>query len=209
MNAVLPLLVLAGLASGTPEAGPGPAPATARRFIVVVILRQPRVNELDGALETLKGRVLAARRSAGGAAVRTEVFFYYSGHADEKSVLLGNDRLSYTTLRQDLETIPADEAAQESERLGGSFFTHYLISGMRGAADLSGDGRVTLNEVSTGESLASSREGRSTRPPVGLVAAWNWSDRPDTVIGYASRDRGGEIAFTTGWMWGRPSHRRH
>ena len=40
-----------------------------------------------------------------------------------------------------------DEAAQEAERVGGSFFTHYLASGLRGAADVSGDGRVTLNEA--------------------------------------------------------------
>ncbi len=40
-----------------------------------------------------------------------------------------------------------NEAAQESDRIGSSFFTHYLISGLRGAADISGDGRVTLNEA--------------------------------------------------------------
>jgi len=40
-----------------------------------------------------------------------------------------------------------DEAAQESDRIEASFFTHYLVSGMRGAADVSGDGRVTLNEA--------------------------------------------------------------
>jgi hypothetical protein len=40
-----------------------------------------------------------------------------------------------------------NETAQESERLRGSFFTHALVSGLRGAADVSGDGRVTLNEV--------------------------------------------------------------
>src|SRR5262249_42604973 len=39
------------------------------------------------------------------------------------------------------------EAAQESDRIGGSFFTHYLVTGLRGAADASGDGRVTLNEA--------------------------------------------------------------
>ena len=38
----------------------------------------------------------------------------------------------------------ADEASQESERLRGSFFTHTLVSGLRGAADTSRDGRVTL-----------------------------------------------------------------
>jgi caspase domain-containing protein len=40
-----------------------------------------------------------------------------------------------------------DEAAQESERLRGSFFTHALVSGLRGAADVTGDGKVTLNEA--------------------------------------------------------------
>lgn len=41
----------------------------------------------------------------------------------------------------------ASEAAQESSRLKRSFFTHNLISGMRGAADMNQDGRITLNEA--------------------------------------------------------------
>jgi hypothetical protein len=41
----------------------------------------------------------------------------------------------------------ATEAAQESSRLKRSFFTHNLISGMRGAADRNRDGRITLNEA--------------------------------------------------------------
>lgn len=41
----------------------------------------------------------------------------------------------------------ATEAAQESSRLKRSFFTHNLISGMRGAADRNLDGRITLNEA--------------------------------------------------------------
>ncbi len=41
----------------------------------------------------------------------------------------------------------ADEAAQESDRIGASFFTHHLVSGLRGAADTSGSGKVTLNEA--------------------------------------------------------------
>lgn len=40
-----------------------------------------------------------------------------------------------------------DEASQESDRLGASFFTHHLVSGLRGAADSSRDGVVTLNEA--------------------------------------------------------------
>ncbi|WP_414639326.1 caspase family protein [Archangium sp.] len=40
-----------------------------------------------------------------------------------------------------------DETSQESDRLGASYFTHHLISGLRGAADATRDGRVTLDEA--------------------------------------------------------------
>ncbi len=41
----------------------------------------------------------------------------------------------------------AEEASQESDRIGGSFFTHHFVTGLRGAADASSDGQVTLNEA--------------------------------------------------------------
>ncbi|MBN1838325.1 MAG: caspase family protein [Spirochaetales bacterium] len=46
-----------------------------------------------------------------------------------------------------LTSSSADEAAQESDRIEGSFFTHYLIAGMRGAADSTRDGQISLNEA--------------------------------------------------------------
>jgi len=46
-----------------------------------------------------------------------------------------------------LTSSSASEAAQESDNIQGSFFTHYLFSGLRGAADTTRDGRVTLNEA--------------------------------------------------------------
>jgi hypothetical protein len=39
------------------------------------------------------------------------------------------------------------EPSFESEELGGAFFSHYLVSGVRGAADADADGRVTLDEL--------------------------------------------------------------
>jgi hypothetical protein len=45
-----------------------------------------------------------------------------------------------------LTAATADEGAQESDQIRGSFFTHYLLSGLRGAAD-TGDGLVSLDEV--------------------------------------------------------------
>jgi hypothetical protein len=40
-----------------------------------------------------------------------------------------------------------NESSQESDRIRGSYFTHALLSGMRGAADMTGDGKVTINEA--------------------------------------------------------------
>ena len=157
------------------------------------ILKQPKLRDLIDGLDQLTRRVADAARLAGPGAARTEVIVYYSGHADEKGLLLGEDRFSYVSLRDRLDQIPADvriavldacasgaftrikggrarppflvdqsasmrghafltssaanEVAQESDRIRASYFTHYLVSGLRGAADLSGDGRITLNEA--------------------------------------------------------------
>jgi hypothetical protein len=124
---------------------------------------------------------------------RVEAVFYFSGHADEFSLLLGQDKVGYPELRQELAALPADlricifdacasgafirdkggikkaplimsaadnmsglavltsssadEVSQESEHIKGSFFTHALISGLRGAADQDRDGRITLGET--------------------------------------------------------------
>jgi len=40
-----------------------------------------------------------------------------------------------------------NELAQESDQLRSSFFTHHLLSGMRGAADRDGDRQVSLSEL--------------------------------------------------------------
>ncbi len=39
------------------------------------------------------------------------------------------------------------ELSQESKEIRGAFFTHYLISALRGAGDVSNDGKVTLSEA--------------------------------------------------------------
>lgn len=46
-----------------------------------------------------------------------------------------------------LTSSSATEVAQESERVRGSFFTHYLSTGLRGAADADKNGLVTLQEA--------------------------------------------------------------
>ncbi len=40
----------------------------------------------------------------------------------------------------------AGEVAQESDDVGGALFSHFWTTGLRGAADANGDGRVTLQE---------------------------------------------------------------
>jgi hypothetical protein len=41
----------------------------------------------------------------------------------------------------------SQELSQESDELGASYFTHYLVTALRGAADGDGDGRVSLDEA--------------------------------------------------------------
>jgi len=154
----------------------------------VIALREPSILELQEAIAALDTRLRASDPS-----VRKEVVIYYSGHADEKGLLLGGASLTWKDLRKSIDALPAqvkitvldacgsgaitrlkggqrqpaflvdassdmkgyafltsssdNEVAQESDRIGGSFFTQALITGMRGAADLNGDGRVTLSEA--------------------------------------------------------------
>ncbi len=159
-----------------------------------VLLEEPGRADLESAIEQLRARVIAATPgSADAAPERSEILFYYSGHADESGLRLGNEHYPYRTLRDRLDSVPADvriavldacasgaftrlkggrlqqpflvdesaamrghvyltssaetEVAQESDQIQASYFTHFLISGLRGAADANGEGKVTLNEA--------------------------------------------------------------
>lgn len=46
-----------------------------------------------------------------------------------------------------LTSSTVNEESQESDAISGSFFTHYLVSGLLGAADHNGDGQVSLEEA--------------------------------------------------------------
>ncbi len=60
------------------------------------------------------------------------------------------------------------EFAHESDWIGGSYFTHHFVAAMRGAADTSHDGRITLHEAfnyahaRTVESTMGARGGQQT-----------------------------------------------
>ncbi len=152
----------------------------------ITVLSAPDRAELSAALDAHAVRAAAAPHDL--------FVFYYSGHADAQGLRLGDERVSYSELRESIRATEAeitlgvldacrsgeitrlkgvtvsapfategqlsaegevwltassaDEAAQESDRLGGSFFTHYLVSGLRGAADAGDvDGRVSLSEA--------------------------------------------------------------
>ncbi len=126
---------------------------------------------------------------------RTALFFYYSGHAKDGSLRLGETRLPIDGIKARIASSPvdvriaildscksgtttrtkgarkapafeiqadgprdakgvviltsstSDEDSQESDAIGGSYFSHHLASGLLGGADKSGDGRVTLFEA--------------------------------------------------------------
>lgn len=57
---------------------------------------------------------------------------------DDSSVVQGHAYLSSSS---------AFESSQESDAIQASYFTHSLVTGLRGAADTSGDQKVSLNEL--------------------------------------------------------------
>ena len=148
----------------------------------------------DSVLEAMRGLEQEIARAAREGR-RTLLLVYYSGHAKDGELRLGNSRLPLSRLKSsllasgadvrigivdacrsgevtrtkgarraptfDIDTgqeaaargtvlltsSAADEDSQESDLLGGSFFTHHLVSGLLGDADRSGEGRVSLAEA--------------------------------------------------------------
>ena len=155
----------------------------------VILVKEPSVVALQKEFANLDAKILQDKASNG----RDEVLVYYSGHADEKGLRLGEETYAWKDLRNRIDALSADvkiavidacgsgaitrvkggkavpafmvdqssdmkgyafitsstqdESSQESDKLKGSFFTHSLVSGLRGAGDLSNDGRVTLSEA--------------------------------------------------------------
>jgi hypothetical protein len=155
-----------------------------------LLINRP-ADELLHALDSLEVRITQAQSHG----ERTVLIVYYSGHAKDGDLRLGDSRLSLTSLKARLVAAPADirvgifdscrsgmitrskgarrapafeieangsqetrglvllssasadEDAQESDEIGGSYFSQYLVSGLRGDADRSRDRRVTLSEA--------------------------------------------------------------
>ncbi|GBU22853.1 hypothetical protein R80B4_02765 [Fibrobacteres bacterium R8-0-B4] len=175
------------------------------------VLADPAKERLLKAFTVLEAAI--AKDASGGG--RSEVFVYYSGHADADGLKLGGETLGWRDFRNAVNSLGADvrvaivdacgsgaitrskggaarpaflsdasadmkgyaflassnadESSQESDRIKSGYFTHALLSGMRGAADLTGDGTVTVNEAyqyAFNETLRSTRRtptpGRST-----------------------------------------------
>ncbi len=98
-------------------------------------------TELRRALSALDAdvRVAVVDACASGAIVRRKGGIAAPGFLDDTSHAVTGE--AYLT------SSSADEASQESDRLGGSYFTHHLVSALRGAADEDLDARVSLSEV--------------------------------------------------------------
>jgi hypothetical protein len=155
----------------------------------VIVVSEPSVEKLQKEFSNLDQKILQNKNTNG----RNEVLVYYSGHANEKGLQLGNEIYTWKELRHRIDSLHADvkiavidacgsgaitrvkggraipafivdkssdmkgyafitsstqdESSQESDKIKGSFFTHSLVSGLRGAGDLSNDGRVTLSEA--------------------------------------------------------------
>lgn len=89
------------------------------------------------------------------------------------------------------------EDSQESDRLAASFFTHYLVSALRGAADADGDGRVTLSEAfSFASERTLSATARTIAGPQHPTYRFDLAGREDLVLtAPALAEASGGLAF--------------
>jgi hypothetical protein len=96
----------------------------------------------------------------------------------------------------------AGEDAQESDQLGGSFFTHYLLSGLRGAADDNSDQTVTVAEAFAYTRdqtvLASSRTLSGTQHP---TFHYDLRGRADIVLASLGAKGRGTLTFPDSATW--------
>lgn len=160
------------------------------------------LSVVDGDGDTVRDLLAALSRRVQETKARGNeaiVVVYYSGHAQDGRLRLGNETFAMSELRALLEDSGADvrlafvdacgagaitrskgaakgatlaapfvvkvddalqttgqviiasssrdEVSQESDDIQGSFFTHYLTTGLRGDADRDRDGQVTLDEA--------------------------------------------------------------
>ena len=154
-----------------------------------ILLLDPAKDDLDEAMQAISNKIRSNKEKS----KRSEFLFYYSGHSDENSLLLGKSTYGYSKLKAAISNVPSDvhvvildscysgnfirtkggqrqkpfllddssvvkghaylsssssqESSQESDEIGSSFFTNAMLTGLRGAADSSGDKKVTLNEL--------------------------------------------------------------
>ena len=153
------------------------------------VLIDPSKEAIDQTLNKISNKITTSQSHA----KRSEFIFYYSGHSDENSLLLGDIPYDYSSLKAAITEVPSDihvvildscysgnfirtkggqkrkpfliddssvvtghaylsssstnEYSQESDEIESSYFTNAMITGLRGAADASGDNKVTLNEL--------------------------------------------------------------
>jgi hypothetical protein len=156
------------------------------------------LSMVDGDTDTVRDLLTSLSRRVGDsrhAGNDVVVLVYYSGHAQDGRLRLGNETFAMSELRtllhdtagdvrlafvdacgagamtrdkgatlaapfvikidEQLSTTgqviiassSANEVSQESDEIQGSFFTHYLTTGLRGDADRDRDGKVTLDEA--------------------------------------------------------------
>jgi hypothetical protein len=183
----------------------------------------------------------------------SQLFFYYSGHADDTGLRLGDETVALEKIRDFLAnekfsvrvalldscqsgaasrtkggkmrpgvdirwtvepsikgavlitSSSAEEASVERDDLGGSLFTHFFVSGLRGASDSNEDGRVSLEEVfrySYDHTLARSTDSRAgTQHPTyeyriagQRQLVLTWLDMP-SFIGFDKQLAGSYVVF--------------
>ena len=70
----------------------------------VILVKEPGVASLQKQLDGLDGKIAKGKNAVD----RNEVLFYYSGHADDKGLRLGNEVYAWKELRKRIDAMSAD-----------------------------------------------------------------------------------------------------
>lgn len=91
----------------------------------------------------------------------------------------------------------ADQQTHEWERYRGGIFTHELLSGLRGGADLNGDGNIEYSEL--GAFVAAANSGvRDPRARLSVVVRPPKSDERHALLGYPDLAKQRVLLFSQG-----------
>ena len=145
---------------------------------------------IDGLAETIAADAAAGRR--------TVVFFYYSGHARASALVLGDEEIALTTLREKITALPATVTIVVLDACQSGAFTR--IKGAEPAADFSFNSRTGLDAAGLAV-MASSSESELSQESDFLEGSYFTHHLLVGLRGGGDRDHDGRVSLDEAYQY--------